>query len=450
MDRNANTRASTMRALSLLCCFEYDEILTILSEHPTTQKIQVYAARLLISERRNLDKIAFENLQQKTEEEMEKKKHRALFAQIRSYYNISPPAVKGRIWTKTHSIEYLTSQENPPSSQELTKRTAASLQKEVLQRFEMICPSLRPPASTPSSSAITWLVAGAPSASELPCFPDHTSRGGSEGDVGGGDGAVGRDAGGATGIPADGSGGDGDGGIGANHDESDIEQSDTGEVHDLLEVSDHRDYDGVTQYLTKWKSKTSVPSWEEEDNFVKGFSLCDYWRSMCNNDKKLGRTRGLCPQRDESHDTDVSMDDGETEPNYEIEYVSMHREEEGVTEYFTKWTGTEYPDPTWVPEVEFDRGGDIALGHYWRQYYENQVDSREKRRKEGNTGKTKRKREDQTDDRGSKRKERERRERGKGPDEDMKKGEGGDTKSKEDSDEETENQRRKRSSRMMF
>jgi len=84
LDRNANTRASTMRALCLLSCFDYDEILSILGKHPTTDKIQKFADGLLISERRKLDEMAFNKLQHKTQEEKDKVKRHNLFAEIRT------------------------------------------------------------------------------------------------------------------------------------------------------------------------------------------------------------------------------------------------------------------------------------------------------------------------------------------------------------------------------
>ena len=151
-------------------------------------------------------------------------------------------------------------------------------------------------------------------------------------------------------------------------------------MHELLVVSQHAMCDGEMKYLTKWKH-SPLESWVKEENFVRGFSLCDYWRSKCENQKRKCRDTHLTTGKDESDEQDCTMDDGETTEN-EIEFVTQHREEDGITQYLTKWEG--FPNLSWNDEGNFDQGGDITLGNYWRERYENQVSEQDQ--KHGKTG----------------------------------------------------------------
>jgi len=73
LDRNANTRASTMRGLVLLSCFEHDELVSILKDFPSTEASDALVAKLLTSERRFLDERAFHALKLKTQTEHQKR-----------------------------------------------------------------------------------------------------------------------------------------------------------------------------------------------------------------------------------------------------------------------------------------------------------------------------------------------------------------------------------------
>ena len=164
-------------------------------------------------------------------------------------------------------------------------------------------------------------------------------------------------------------------------------------MHELLVVSAHWMCDGVMKYLTTWKHAPSK-SWVEEENFVRGFSLCDYWRSKCENQKRKCRDTHLPTGK--SDEQDCTMDDGETTEDA-IEFVTEHRDEDGITQYLTKWQG--FPNLSWNDEGNFDEGGDITLANYWREKYEKQVSEQDQKHgKRGERGEGKRDRGEETRD----------------------------------------------------
>jgi len=300
-----------------------------------------------------------------------------MFTKIRHQYNISPPAPNGRIWTKQHSVEFFDHIEEPLTPYEKTTSKAETLGKSVIAKYKAIC-SHQPPLqhSTHSSSSsflslqskhVTTVSRPSDGAEVGVLFDDARSDGGGKGDTGAGEGNA----------------------------EGCVE-SDASSLHVIHAVVDH-EYDKASEtytYFTRWKDD-GTKTWEPEDNFVVGFTLCDYWLAKCNKgDLNWGEELDVS-------DTDMSGDDNDNHdgvgfgehvddqesPEYTMLSVSQHRDDDqGVTTYLTKWRG--YTDKSWVEEGDFGDKCDPTLAKYWRTLYYKQQglmhpDSRRKKKKQG-------------------------------------------------------------------
>ncbi len=354
LNRNANTRASTMRALSLLCCFEYAEIVAILKDFPSTGYSNALAKELLTSERITLDDKAFKTLQAKTQAAHQKMRERLLFTKIRGLYKISPPAPNGKIWTKQHSVEFFDCINEPLSQHHTTYSKAETLAKEVIAKYEGLHRH-QPPlqhSTHSSSSSLLSLQSENSSTFSIPSSGDEVG--------------VILDDGGSEGSGKD------DTGAVEGHAEGCVE-SDDSLVHVVQAVVDH-EYDdelGTYTYFTRWQDD-GTKTWEPEDNFVVGFTLSDYWRAKCDN-RHLNLNEELQISDISGDDSDDGVgfnepvDDQET-GEYEVLSVSMHRDDnQGVTSYWTKWRG--YKEKSWVDEGDFGDKCDPTLAKYWKTCY---------------------------------------------------------------------------------
>jgi hypothetical protein len=354
MVRNANTRASTMQALSLLSCFEYDEIMLILQDSLTTPDICKFTTELMKSQRDELNAHFYRSLTQKTQQSREKARQVRIWSQIRKEYNIDKPTSKAHIWTKKHSLQFLARVGKTFTVGERKKLKADALQKLVLTSYEeqkQLSPL--PPIGSTSSSALLFLQGddnsnggGVPSLpSSLP--PSLPPSSDSSSAVAG------------AGVVGDGDVGDGGGpGVGGHDGES---SDDDDNDHECGEVLSHEMIDGEVKYETTWVGSEGI-TWEPQSHFERGFILCDYWRTKCQQYKRWKRKPG-CSESDS--EPELELEDSRI---YDVEKALDHHERGGFVEYLVKWK--KYLDVSWEKEESFDcDGGNVVLVEYWRDKF---------------------------------------------------------------------------------
>jgi hypothetical protein len=114
-------------------------------------------------------------------------------------------------------------------------------------------------------------------------------------------------------------------------------------------------------YKTKWKGHPHW-TWAKECNFVRGFTISDYWKGLA---KKAGKVRGHSAGK---RGVVVSDDGGEVQYKvYRVEKIKAHVEKEESVMFLVKWKG--YKTETWEEEENFDEEEDLLLAQYWKKVY---------------------------------------------------------------------------------
>jgi hypothetical protein len=224
MDKNGDTKPSTMQALLLLSQFDFNTTMNILGQSPLTATISNYLSGILRENpKKVLDEISYKKLYQKNITLMAKQQLQHELTLIRKKWKISAPSPGTRatiqsLWTRDHSLEYIKAKGYQREECEM-KYSAIQLRDRILQ-LEGYKPKNPLELTAPDAQPVLTHVC-----------------------------------------------------------------DDKRPVYEIESVGSHRLRSKKYQYEVKWVDHDNT-TWEPESSFD-GFTLCDYWKDKVDEKKGI-------------------------------------------------------------------------------------------------------------------------------------------------------------------